>query len=132
MQKVQWCNSRFHIATNQSLGNNCLLSFGVESKKTLHYSQKRILKCYSFFCLHVCWRQDFLHIIPSEQHITPDNAEADWEPSCLLLSQTLKRFAKWQSDASLLPDWGRGWKIFFSQNKLFHLCYHAMALLLLS
>ena len=87
-EKVHCYSFRFHIA------NRNYHLWGLMSKKNIH----NILKSYSLylfpFQLFTCMRLDFPHIVQLKQHIITYWLQTLMESRFILLSQTLKWFAK--------------------------------------
>lgn len=80
--------------------------------KIIHNYLKRLL--------HICVKLDFLHILHPKQHGIIDwMQQQKWESSCLLLSQTIKRFAKIKNNAYLLTK-------FFGKGIFIKICYFSL------
>ena len=73
------------------------------NKENIHNYFKRLLKYSSLFQLHIWMRLDFLHILQPKEYTTKTECRSSYEESrCPLLSQTLKKFAKMQNNASFV------------------------------
>ena len=94
---------RFYTATIPLRNYKCL-HFGVISKKRNLYYLKMLLKYSFLFQLRICMTPAFLFNI-----VTECMQRQLWESCCLLLSQTLKRFAKMCNNATFLTKpFGQG------------------------